>query len=378
MKNTIWAVCGWVLILGLVARAQVPPLPAASPTETAAGTSRSKAVTPYSLSQSGVLAGTDPTATSNLVYRISSTNNTSGNAATATLASGITGKIVETNNLSDAAYVALVGGGNGSVTITNNTDAVGIVTGSGDSYGIGTNQTGISGSGIAIQGGAGNVNTFTNPIVRGTLSIEKTGDNSSGWQFLSVGNDLWLTNTINQASFLFQSNGVVVANSLTLSQLTASNSIWTGAATMTNAGNNLAVASITNHAATASQFAAYDANKKLISTRDGSTLTNLSSYWISYPTNSGASVSPYMTNSYALLSTNAAFAALLPAGVDTTQTQVQTSVLLVTNTTASAVVITPPAAPVKSLGVWYVTNVSSITYTVYPKVVTNAICLPIF
>jgi hypothetical protein len=98
---------------------------------------------------------------------------------------------------------------------------------------------------------------------------------------------------------------------------------------------------------------------------------------LDYNTNAGA-INPNMLNSYSLVSTNAAFVMLLPTGVDTTQTKVQTSVLLVTNTTAAAVAITLPAAPVKSTGTWYVTNVSSITTVVYPKVVTNMICLPIF
>lgn len=97
-----------------------------------------------------------------------------------------------------------------------------------------------------------------------------------------------------------------------------------------------------------------------------------------YTTNSGSAVSPNMLVSYALLSTNAAFKILLPTGVDTGQTLVQTSVLMVTNTTAAAVAITVADAPVKSTGTWYVTNVSAITATVYPKVVTNYICLPIF
>jgi hypothetical protein len=85
-----------------------------------------------------------------------------------------------------------------------------------------------------------------------------------------------------------------------------------------------------------------------------------------------------MNVSYAVLTTNAAFEMLLPANVDSGQTKVQTSVLMVTNSTAAAVIITPAAAPVKSSGTWYVTNVTAITTTVYPKVVTNMICFPVF
>jgi hypothetical protein len=99
---------------------------------------------------------------------------------------------------------------------------------------------------------------------------------------------------------------------------------------------------------------------------------------VDYSTNANTAVSPDMNVSYALLSTNAAFAMLMPANWDSTQTKVQTSVLMVTNTTAAMVVITAPGAPVKATGTWNVTNVSAISTTIYPKCVTNMICLPIF
>jgi len=112
-------------------------------------------------------------------------------------------------------------------------------------------------------------------------------------------------------------------------------------------------------------------------TGNGSGITNLNSSVINYPTNSGAAVSPNMLIAYALLSTNNAFAMLPPANVDIYQTNVQTSVLLVTNTTAAAKAITAPA-PIKLTGVAYVTNVTIVSTTVYPKVVTNMVCLPIW
>ena len=67
-----------------------------------------------------------------------------------------------------------------------------------------------------------------------------------------------------------------------------------------------------------------------------------------------------------------------PTGVDVTQTRVQTSVLLVTNTVAAYRVITAPGGAVKSSGTWAVTNLTEITTTVYPRLVTNMVCLPIF
>jgi len=158
--------------------------------------------------------------------------------------------------------------------------------------------------------------------------------------------------------------------------------------------------SITNGGGTVSTFVVHDANKKLIGTAASSVLlttltdetgtgvavfgtaptftTRLTSPQVDYTTNSGSAISPNMAVSYALLSTNLPFVMLLPTGVAAGETTVQTSVLMVTNTTAAVVVITPAAAPVKSTGTWNVTNVSSITTIVYPKVVTNMICLPIF
>lgn len=112
-------------------------------------------------------------------------------------------------------------------------------------------------------------------------------------------------------------------------------------------------------------------------TGNGAGITNINSSYVNYSTNSGAAVSPNMLVAYALLSTNAAFAMLPPSNVNIYQTNVQTSVTLVTNSTASAVPITVPA-PIKPSGVAYVTNVTAVSTTVYPKVVTNMVFLPIF
>jgi hypothetical protein len=158
--------------------------------------------------------------------------------------------------------------------------------------------------------------------------------------------------------------------------------------------------SITNGGGTASTFAVHDANKKLIGTAASSVLlttltdetgtgvavfgtaptftTRLLTPQVDYTTNANSAVSPDMNVSYALFTTNDTFAMLLPVNVDSTQTKVQTSVLMVTNTDAVVWDITPAAAPVKSTGTWRCTNVTSITTVVYPKVVTNMIALPIF
>ena len=64
-------------------------------------------------------------------------------------------------------------------------------------------------------------------------------------------------------SNLTLSGTMTVSGSLNLNTLNVTNSIWYGAATMTNAANAIAAGSITNTGATASRLALYDANKKL-------------------------------------------------------------------------------------------------------------------
>lgn len=93
-----------------------------------------------------------------------------------------------------------------------------------------------------------------------------------------------------------------------------------------------------------------------------------------YATNT-TTMAPDFTKGYGYIQTNAAFTLLAPIGL--TASKAETCVMLVTNSTASAVVITP-AAGWKSQGTWYVTNVSAITIFHYGQVFTNATCLPLY
>jgi hypothetical protein len=93
-----------------------------------------------------------------------------------------------------------------------------------------------------------------------------------------------------------------------------------------------------------------------------------------YPTNL-TTMAPDFKLGYSLISTNAAFTLLAPINVDATRAE--TCVMMITNSTAAAVVITPPT-PWKTQGVWYVTNLTSITVFHYGNAVTNGIALPIF
>ena len=109
---------------------------------------------------------------------------------------------------------------------------------------------------------------------------------------------------------------------------------------------------------------------------NGSTLTNVPGSQVVYTTNAN-SVTVDFTLPYSLLSTNAAFVFLTPSGVDTTKLQVQTAVILVTNTTAAAVAVTMPAN-VHSQGTLFVTNVTTFTFTQYAQRFTNCVALPLW
>lgn len=78
-----------------------------------------------------------------------------------------------------------------------------------------------------------------------------------------------------------------------------------------------------------------------------------------------------------LMSTNAAFTFLAPVGVDTTKTTVQWTLVNVTNTTSSAVLITPPAN-CHAVGTWYCTNLTAIWFQCYAQKFTNGFAIPVF
>jgi hypothetical protein len=111
-------------------------------------------------------------------------------------------------------------------------------------------------------------------------------------------------------------------------------------------------------------------------TADMTTISNglLSASQSQYSTNV-STMAPDFKLGYSTITTNAAFTLLAPINV--IPTKAETCVMLVTNSTAAAVVITP-AAGWKSQGVWYVTNLTSITVSHYGNVITNATALPLF
>ena len=116
---------------------------------------------------------------------------------------------------------------------------------------------------------------------------------------------------------------------------------------------------------------------------DGSGITNISPANIApYTITAGMGATPFMNLRYAAMETSLAFSITAPVYVDTMDRwgnrYVQTSVLLVKNTSQSYRAITPPGGAVKASGTWAMTNLSEITTTVYPGYVTNMVCRPIF
>lgn len=97
---------------------------------------------------------------------------------------------------------------------------------------------------------------------------------------------------------------------------------------------------------------------------------------LDYSTNT-ATQAPDFSKGYQMFTTNAAFTFLAPIGVDTTKTKAQTAVVLVTNSTAVAVLMTPPSGCYQQ-GTWYVTNATAVTFFCYPFGFTNAYALPLF
>lgn len=97
---------------------------------------------------------------------------------------------------------------------------------------------------------------------------------------------------------------------------------------------------------------------------------------IAYNTN-GCTPAPDFSKGYCLLSTNNAFTFLSPINVDTTKTTVQTTVMLVTNTTAADVAVTAPAnCWVMPGSVMHITNTTVFTFFVYPFWGTSVYAMP--
>lgn len=104
------------------------------------------------------------------------------------------------------------------------------------------------------------------------------------------------------------------------------------------------------------------------------TLTNNSTGLTLYSTNT-STMNPDFLLPYSQIETNAAFAFLAPKNVSASRPE--TAVVLVTNSTAAAVAVTPPAN-MHAQGTWYVTNVTSFTFFHYANVFSNAIAFPLW
>lgn len=200
-----------------------------------------------------------------------------------------------------------------------------------------------------------------------------------------------LTNGYGANTVTFNSNVVINSGS-------TANNLGTG---VTTAGN-LSVNTFTNAAATASTVPIWDGNKSLGSIANGTgALTNNGSgvvgYYLNYATTSGNNaftstnffskaftvstnqnqITPDFSLPEQLISTNAAFTFLAPVGVDTTKVTAQWTLVNVTNTTAAAVAITPPAN-CHGVGTLYVTNWSLCYFQCYAQKITNLYCIPVF
>lgn len=108
-------------------------------------------------------------------------------------------------------------------------------------------------------------------------------------------------------------------------------------------------------------------------------LMNASNYFsknFTYATNQNQIV-PDFSIPCQLMTTNAAFTFLAPVGVDLTKTEMQTTAVYVTNTTAVVINITVPAN-CHSVGTANCTNLTRVTFEVYAQKWTNAFFVPVF
>lgn len=108
-------------------------------------------------------------------------------------------------------------------------------------------------------------------------------------------------------------------------------------------------------------------------------LMNTSNYFsknFTYATNQNQIV-PDFSIPCQLMTTNAAFTFLAPVGVDLTKTEMQTTAVYVTNTTAVVVNVTAPAN-CHAVGTMNITNLTRFTFEVYASKFTNCYSVPIF
>ncbi len=105
-------------------------------------------------------------------------------------------------------------------------------------------------------------------------------------------------------------------------------------------------------------------------------ITNVLVPQTAYTTNENSQAANF-SQGYSLFTTNAAFTFAAPTGVDTTALRAQSTVVLVTNSTAAAVLLTFPAA-IHTQGTLYVTNVTACSFFCYAGLFTNCTVLPLW
>jgi hypothetical protein len=218
---------------------------------------------------------------------------------------------------------------------------------------------------------------------------------SDGWT-----NAYWayLTVTTNLTNYGQLSNKGLTgtAGSVTLYDTTGTNQI-------SSLGTNLQViGSVYSTNLTASTVLEADANKGLVSIANASgALTNNGSGTVGYynsfatqPSANAFTASNYFSVSFdtstnqnqitpdfslpeQLMSTNAAFTFLAPVGVNAGKVTAQWTLVMVTNTTAAAVLVTAPAN-CHAVGTMYVTNLTAFWFQCYAQKFTNCYATPVF
>lgn len=230
------------------------------------------------------------------------------------------------------------------------------------------NKIGASGQG-AILGGSGN-------YVRGIGGYAFAGGynafatNFGSW-VLNDSSGLTVGSSTNDEMTLGFSNGVRVLGPLNIKgAVNASN-------TVTVSANGVSTLISSNTIISGNQTNSGSIQASTLNITGNATVGGTLQLVAERYTTNASTMAPDFNLGYTLISTNAAFTVLAPINVDTTKTLAQTTVFQVTNTTAAAVAITPPAN-VHFQGTWFVTNWTTITFYQYGQKITNAIALPLF
>jgi hypothetical protein len=111
----------------------------------------------------------------------------------------------------------------------------------------------------------------------------------------------------------------------------------------------------------------------------GGFISSGSNYWAkSWSTSTNQNqIVPDFSLPEQLMSTNAAFTFLAPVGVQAGKTVAQWTLVMVTNTTAAAILVTAPAN-CHAVGTMYITNLTAFWFQCYAQKFTNCYATPVF